>query len=184
MFLGTGEVREDEVATEYLDVVALPECQVAVADAAIEWMSQCRDWARVELRCMLDDALLVQAYRRRADLHLHERQAGFRYRVELTGTESDHLDRISPRKLKRMARSRRALDRDGGLEQISMQNESELDIAFKQLTELNHEPSLSTFISSSWVRTYFRLSTAFMMKTRVTTIKVVLSDVHRINICL
>lgn len=139
LFLGTGEARGDEVATEYLDVLANPAYATAVADAAIQWLSECNKWSRVELRCVLDDALLVQAYRRQPGLYIEERGAGNRYRVDLQGSEADHLSKISKSKVKRIERSRRALQREQGLTQISMSGLSELDMAFKQLTELNHE---------------------------------------------
>lgn len=48
-FLGTGEAREDEVATEYLDVIAHPNFSAVVANAAIEWLSSCAEWGSVRL---------------------------------------------------------------------------------------------------------------------------------------
>jgi len=138
-FLGTGEAHEDEVATEYLDVLAHPDHEVEVADAAIDWLSQRAKWRTAELRCVLDEALLVQAYRRRSDLNLVERCAGFRYRVDLSTDEATHLEKFSKSKSKRIARSGRALEKAGGLKHLSMHGIPEIDQAFKQLTELNHE---------------------------------------------
>jgi len=139
MFLGTGEAVEDEVATEYLDLISHPKHRQTVAEAAISWLSGCDKWGTVELRCLLDDALLVQAYRARADLMTIERSIGNRYRVPLELDEAAHLENISKSRIKRMERSRRALDRDGGFEQISVTSEAELNKAFHYLAELNHE---------------------------------------------
>ena len=139
MFLGTGEAVEDEVATEYLDLISHPDHRQSVADAAINWLSGCDKWGTVELRFLLDDALLVQAYRARADLVTIERDVGNRYRVPLELDEAAHLEKISKSQLKRMARSRRALDRDGGFEQMSVNSAVELNKAFHCLAELNHE---------------------------------------------
>ncbi len=139
MFLGTGEPVEDEVATEYLDLISHPDHQQEVADAAIDWLSSCKRWGTVELRYLLDDALLVQAYRARAELVTIERNVGNRYRVPLELSEEAHLENISKSRSKRMERSRRALVRDGGFEQISVTGAAELDKAFHYLAELNHE---------------------------------------------
>jgi len=139
LFLGTGEARDDEVATEYLDVIAHPDYEVAVADRAIDWLAGCDDWSNVELRFLLDDALLRQAYWRRDDVFMVERHVGFRYRVDLSQDESMHMEKKSKSRQKRLERSRRALVKDGGLEQFSVTSAIELDQAFKQLKELNHE---------------------------------------------
>lgn len=139
LFLGTGEARDDEVATEYLDVIAHPDYAAAVADKAIDWLAGCNDWSNVEMRFMLDDALLRQAYLRRENLYKVERSVGFRYRVDLSHDEPAHMEKKSKSRQKRLERSRRALEKDGGLQQISVTSNIELDKAFKQLTDLNHE---------------------------------------------
>ena len=139
MFLGTGEAREDEVATEYLDVIAHPSHKDMVAKAAIDWISSCDSWNTVELRFMLDDALLVTGYRSKSELIVVEHNVGFRYRVDLSDDEAAHLAKISKSRLKRIERSRRALERNGGLQHNSVHSQRELDAAFKQLSELNHE---------------------------------------------
>jgi len=139
LFLGTGEARNDEVATEYLDVIAHPDHADAVANAALDWLAGCKNQGGVELRFMLDDALLVKAYRARSDLFLEERNVGFRYRVDLSDDESTHLENISKSRLKRIERSRRALIKAGGLKQESVDSPANLEFAFKRLAELNHE---------------------------------------------
>lgn len=139
MFLGTGEAREDEVATEYLDIIAHPEYRSSVADVALNWLADCTEWGFVELRYLLDDALLINAYRHRSDLHVHERSVGFRYRIDLADDEQAHMAKFSDSRRKRIERSRRALVKDGGLEQLSVTSSTELNRAFGQLAELNHE---------------------------------------------
>ena len=155
-FLGTGEAREHEVATEYIDVIAHPEHKNLVVNAALEWLAACDEWHRVELPCLLDDALLVQAYRAREDLFLIERQVGYRYRVDLAQDETEHMEKKGRSRLKRIERSRRALERDGGLKQLSVESVDELDRAFKQLTELNHERQANKMRKSVFASEKFR----------------------------
>ena len=138
-FLGTGEARADEVATEYLDVIAHPEHSQRVANAALDWMASFLAWNKVELRFMLDEAALVTAYQARDDLFVLERKVGFRYRADLSRDENEHLEGLGKSRLKRLNRSRRALARDGGLIQQSINSAVELDYAFQQLAALNHE---------------------------------------------
>lgn len=156
LFLGTGEAREDEVATEYLDVIAHPEHEVQVANAAIDWLCACEGWGKVELRFMLDDALLRQAYQRRETVYFVERSVGFRYRVDLAQDEPAHMEKKSKSRQKRLERSRRALEKDGGLAQISVDSAVGLNNAFKQLTELNHERQATKLRKSVFSSDKFR----------------------------
>jgi len=57
----------------------------------------------------------------------------------LVDDEAAHLEKISKSRTKRLERSRRALARDGGFEQISVTSASELNKVFHHLAELNHE---------------------------------------------
>jgi len=155
-FLGTGESREDEVATEYLDIIAAPEHAQQVANAALDWMSVCSHWASVELRFLLDDAQLTQAYRKRQDLFLVERNVGYRYRVDLAQDEQTHLQGISKGRKKRIERSRRAIEKDGGLTQESVDSIEKLEGAFRQLTELNHERQAQKMRKSVFASEKFR----------------------------
>ncbi len=139
-FIGTGEAHEDEVATEYLDVLAVTEKQEHVAAAAAEWLLGFTAWRGVELKCVLDDALLLAALRRRQSLgNRLERFVGARYRVDLSGNERWYLGRLSPSKQRRIARSRRALEGEGGLQPSSVQSLCQQNKAFNDLSDLNHE---------------------------------------------
>lgn len=139
LFTGTGEARADEVTTEYLDVIAHPDYQKQVCDVVLDWISGCAGWDRVELRFLLDDALLVKAYRERGDLSIIERDVGNRYRVDLASSETAHLEKLSKSRAKRIGRSQRALEKEGGLTQSSVSSADELNQAFALLAELNHE---------------------------------------------
>ncbi len=140
MFLGTGEPEADEVATEYLDVLAAPGFEEVVADAAIYWMAASEHCHQVEFRFLLDDSLILNASRRLPDLlHFEERATGFRYRVDLREEQAGHLEHLPPSRLKRLKRSQKALEKEGGLIQHSVSNSDELASAFSGLIELNHE---------------------------------------------
>jgi len=155
MFLGTGEAREDEVATEYLDLIAHPIYQREITERAMDWLCGCEQWGVVELRFMLENALLVQAYKARESMHTIERNVGNRYRVDLELDESAHLALVSKSRSKRIERSRRALVRDGGLEQTSVSSINELSKSFDHLAELNHERQAHKRRKSAFASTRF-----------------------------
>lgn len=157
LFLGTGEAREDEVATEYLDIVAHPSFSELVCSMALDWLASCESWAKVELRFMLEDADLVKAYRSREDLFVLERDVGFRYRANLSLDENEHMQGIGKSRVKRLERSRRAVIRDGGLTQHSVNSINELESAFHQLAELNHERQAHKRRKSVFASTKFNL---------------------------
>ena len=166
--LGTGEAEADEVATEYGDVLASAARAPAVADAVVEHLAAFDGWDRVVVPCVLEDALLLAACRRRGALARLEEPAGLRYRVALESGEAGHMDRLGPSRAKRIARSRRALERDGGLvvEPIveSMTPASpcatahgvRFEAALRELAALNHERQTSRARKSVFASERFR----------------------------
>ena len=141
--VGTGESRADEVATEYGDVLSSAAHAVRVGDAIVAHLASFADWHRVVLPCLLDDASLVAACRRRESLVRVEWPAGLRYRVALGDGESAHLARLGASRARRIGRARRALARDGGLVVAPVDDVGELDGAFRDLGDLNHERQVS-----------------------------------------
>jgi len=137
--IGTGESEDDEVASEYGDVLVLADQATAVGDAMIVHLATFDDWRRVVLPCLLESAVIVAAARRHATLDWLEREAGLRYRVDLEQGEEGHLALIGKSRARRIARSRRAVERDGGLVAVSAKDGTSLDAAFRDLAELNHE---------------------------------------------
>lgn len=154
--LGTGERHDDEVVTEYGDVLASERDAVRVGDAVVRHLASFARWRRVVLPCLLEDAVLVRAVRRRASLERVERAAGLRYRVRLDDGEAGHLARLGASRARRVARARRALARDGGLDVEPLGDVRELDGAFRDLAELNHERQTSLGRKSAFASVRFR----------------------------
>lgn len=138
MFLGTGEGDADEVATEYLDMVARPGMRMAAAIAALEFLHQRDVQLRFELQHLLADSVLLSALRCRSDAWvLEELDRGVRYRIDCQH-QTDPIP-MDPKKLKRVNRSARALERDGGFEQRSIATLGEASQALEEVSALSDE---------------------------------------------
>lgn len=138
MFLGTGEGDADEVATEYLDMVARPGMQMAAATAALEFLDLHGAKKRFEFQNLLSDSVLVSALRCRSDSWaLQECDMGVRYRVNLN-TPFEELP-MQPQKHKRVKRSMRAAEKDGGVEQRSIGNVADAQDILRDVSNLSDQ---------------------------------------------
>lgn len=143
MFIGTGEARSDEVATEYADVLLAPDGgSGATADRVariVDHLEKFAGWRSIELRCLLDDALLLAGLRERVEPQRRvTRSAGLRYRVDLADGEAAHLERLGRSRVKRLTRSRRAAERDGGLQRHPIEA-ADTEAGLAELAQLSRE---------------------------------------------
>ncbi len=138
-FLGTGELQIDEVATEYGDLLAEQALEKRIAPMAAAYLISFKNWNRVDLLCLLDNAVVRQALAARQNIFQLERSAGLRYRIALQSDENSYLQSMDKGRAKRIRRSQRAALRDGGLTTKSIGSIDDFDRAFKELSELNHE---------------------------------------------
>lgn len=174
-FLGTGESRTDEVATEYSDILVSPDYEDVVLPLAVQWLTSSSAWSRVDMRCMLDSALLLKAldtYKPDANrLNLH---AGFRFRVPLDNQQTP-LELMAGSNAKRVKRSLKAIDRDGGLLRASASQHGAIGNALNRLIRLNRERQgdkhrKSAFESQKFLRFHQRLCERMVPKG--------LADIH------
>ena len=137
-FVGTGEPRGEEVVTEYADALARDDAAEAVGDAALAHLARFARWRSVELRCLLEGSVLLDAIEGGDPERVLVRGAGFRYRVDLADGETAHLARLGPARARRIARSRRAAALDGGFERVAAPvTPDEIDAALGTLADLH-----------------------------------------------
>lgn len=137
--LGTGEVRADEVATEYGDLLAVEWLEDKVTRSAVEQLISFNSWCKVELNCLLENSLLYRALQTQKRITALIRPGGHRYRLSLDTDEASYMDGLKGSWVKRVKRSQRALARDGGLVVSSIESVADIDKAFRELADLNHE---------------------------------------------
>ncbi len=160
---GTGELAIDEVATEYGDLLVEPGLESETGILASDYLQQFNGWTQIELSCLLQDSLLYKILLAGGENRVRERSAGFRYRLSLQGDESDYLESLGASRAKRIRRSQRAADKDGGIELTSIKTADSFDAAFRELAELNHERQLhkrrkSVFASERFRQFHHQLS--------------------------
>lgn len=163
-FTGTGEPRGDEVASEYLDVLALPKFEQQVADLVLNWMLSFESWRDVTFNCLLEGSALLDAIARSpAKPHLLKLPVGFRYRVLLGEGEAGHFMRMGPSRVKRISRSVNAAKKAGGVRYESVDSVLDLENSLRELANLSHERQIyahrkSVFASPIFTRFHQQLA--------------------------
>jgi len=138
MFTGTGEAEVDEGATEYLDIIANDAQAMPAMKAAMEWMKANHTGLRFDFRQLLDDSVIVQALNTQ-DLgwDVKQKAIGQRYRIDLH-QQTDEIP-MDPARHKRVKRSLRAVEREGGLQQTSLSQESEIEAALTEVANFSDQ---------------------------------------------
>ncbi len=138
MFIGTGEGEADEVASEYLDVLVTPEHAQNAVPMLFNWLDeQCGDLS-FEFQQLLQDSILFKALEQnRNDWILEQKNTGFRYRLDLE-KETDDIPMVQSR-IKRVKRSLRAVERDGGMQQTSVFDIPHINNVLEDVSELSDQ---------------------------------------------
>ena len=138
MFLGTGEGETDEVATEYLDILVNPKYVHSATEQTLSFLKSHFRKKRLVLQHMLNDSVLVEALRnKRSPWTTKERDVGYRYRIDL----QQHTESIPMQasRVKRVKRSLRAVERDGGFSQVSISSITEAAITLEDVCFLSNQ---------------------------------------------
>lgn len=138
MFIGSGEGEADEVASEYLDALAAPGHKTTAVSPMLDWLNEhCADMC-FQFQQLLEDANLVQALEdNNNDWVLETKKVGFRYRLDLE-TETSDIP-MNQSRLKRVKRSLRAVERDGGFTQTSVFDIQHINDVLKNVSELSDQ---------------------------------------------
>ena len=155
-FIGTGESQVDEVATEYGDLLIDRRVQADVLASAVQHLLSFDTWQQIELMCMLQTSKLANALLDVSSVHALTSTAGQRYRVSLAGTEAEYFKELKGSRAKRIQRSQRALEREGGIVATPIDSIEDFDPAFRELAELNHERQAYKQRKSAFASSRFR----------------------------
>jgi len=138
MFVGTGEGEADEVATEYLDVLAEAEHAQLSASLILNWLDDHCSSMVFDFQHLLESANLFKALQHNDnDWVLKLEQRGFRYQLDMHQETAD-IPMVQSR-LKRVKRSLRAVERDGGMTQISVFDSEHVNDVLKVVSELSDQ---------------------------------------------
>ena len=139
-FLGTGEPEWEEVASEYLDIVALGGYEEGVAQAVWAHLRRSGSWDRLIFNDVLEDSLVMTTLRR---MMMEERfsmspeEVGVRYCVNLPQTWDAYLAALDSGAAKRLSYKRRKFERAGRVVEKPVNAENDLERAFDELVRLH-----------------------------------------------
>lgn len=139
-FLGTGEPEQEEVASEYLDIVALTGYEDQVAKAVWAHLRDQEFWDQLVFNDVLEGSLVLTTLRHvltaeRIPVALEK--VGIRYSVALPPTWQEYIAMLDDGAAKRLPYKRRKFERAGRVEYKSVTEAEELDQAFDELIRLH-----------------------------------------------
>jgi len=138
MFLGTGEKEADEVATEYLDIVAREQDSLPSMVAALHWIDAQLEVKRFLFTNVLANSVIASVLQPQINHWMIEsRSVGYRYRMDL-GTLGEEIP-MNPKRHKRVKRSLRAIERDGGMKQTGVATADEIEKNLQLVAELSNQ---------------------------------------------
>lgn len=139
-FLGTGEPEWEEVASEYLDIAALPGYEERVAQRIWNFMRAKRCWDQLLFNDVLENSVVLTALRRALDsekMSVDLETVGVRYSIRLPRSREEYMAQLGPGAARRLPYKRRKLERAGVVAEKAIVDPKELDQAFEELIRLH-----------------------------------------------
>lgn len=139
-FLGTGEPEHEEVASEYLDIIAHKGYEGRVARAVWEHLRHREAWDRLVFNDVLEDSLILTSLRRTlapAGVGMDLERVGVRYSIRLPATWQEYIAMLDEGAARRLPYKRRKIERAGRVEYRRVSAPEDLDRAFEELIRLH-----------------------------------------------
>lgn len=139
-FLGTGEPEWEEVASEYLDIVAVEGYEQAVVSAVWSHVRDSKSWDQLAFNDVLDDSLILTTLRRillREKYPVVVERVGIRYSVKLPHAWQEYIAMLDSGAAKRLPYKRRKFERAGQVKYRNIVDVDELAPAFEELIRLH-----------------------------------------------
>lgn len=138
-FIGVGEPDQHQVVSEYLDVFSDPEWEGTVVSTLSQWFNEQSHWDRFECADIKEGFLIwriVKQLQQSIPTEVRANRTAFSVPLDIN---SNYLERLSNSRRKRLARSLRALEADGGLSRRPITHEGEIATSFATLAQLHSE---------------------------------------------
>ena len=115
-FLASGECLKDNVATPFVDLMALPGYETAVVEGVEAALLEYRNrWDFAEFDFLLDDSLVFQCFKSNSSILKQQYTNGFRYEVPKVDDLESYLETLARRWRKDFKKKDRILNKDGQL---------------------------------------------------------------------
>jgi CelD/BcsL family acetyltransferase involved in cellulose biosynthesis len=153
-FLATGEPEDCEVASEFLDVLALPTHRAGVGRAAIDAISTAPYWREVELRNVLESSTMADNWDHPALVERARIERGLRYTLRLDPSWEAYLGRLAPRFRTRVRGQVRAYEQ--GQQELIEAEPDECSSVFDLMAELHRRHWESRGRAGAFATSVFR----------------------------
>lgn len=138
-FLASGECYTDNIATPFVDVLALPEYENSIIDsievALLKYQSR---WDFAEFHCLLSDALIFRCFKHSQRIYKQRYSDGFRYEVPTVANLEQYLETLPRRWRKDYNKKDRILKKDGELS-VRQSTPDTLDESMDLLQEMHRD---------------------------------------------
>ena len=115
-FLASGECLTDNVATPFVDVLALPNYEdLVISNIEIALLRFQSRWDFAEFDFLLSDALIFRCFKHSPSMHKQSYSNGFRYEVPTVANLQEYLETLPRRWRKDFNKKDRVLNKDGKL---------------------------------------------------------------------
>jgi len=142
-FIGTGESEEIEVASEYLDILALADSEAEVCEAVLETLlNSSTKWEQLIVENVLENSVfikfLIPVIQRYGFRHLSA-ETGQRFSISLPNTWEQYLSSIRPSVKNKILSSRRKISQCGKLITNTTKQDQDRRITLNSLSHLHTE---------------------------------------------
>jgi CelD/BcsL family acetyltransferase involved in cellulose biosynthesis len=139
-FIGTGENEQDEVASEYQDIIARKGMEKSVVQLVWSYLTAKSGADQYFFNDVLPESLVASMWAKsgEAGCATYERLVGIRYSIELPGSWEAYLGLLDGGAAKRIPYKKRKFERAGRVELRVVDRVEDLAVAFDELVRLHN----------------------------------------------
>ena len=137
-FIASGNKQEENVTSEYLDFIVLPEMEDEMVEAVSEYLIQHkRQWDFADFEYLLKDALILECFKTKTKISRIEKQCGVRFFITPKKSFDEYQALMGKRWSKMFDRKNRALERDGEVSIVTTDSIVSLEPALQLLSDMH-----------------------------------------------
>ncbi len=137
-FIGSGNKKEENVTSEYLDFIVQPDLEGKVVDRVSEYLIEHkRRWEFADFEYLLEDALIFKCFKDVKKVAKKKIKDGVRFFIPPKNEISDYSSQLGKRWQKMLNRKTRRLESDGEVRVVTTSTEESLDPALQLLADMH-----------------------------------------------
>jgi len=137
-FIASGNKQDENVTSEYLDFIVLPEKESEMVVAVSEYLvKHKRQWDFADFEYLLEDALILDCFKVKTKIARVEKQEGVRFYISPKKSFDEHKPLMGKRWRKMLDRKNRILERDHEVSIVTTDTEESLEPALALLADMH-----------------------------------------------